>query len=155
MISSTYVIFLKLSQDFQFLNAHLIVMAAVYKFRKFYAILYTWRRYSSIFLVYWFVMGAKESRRLRRDLESLKRNDPTLKFLDCENIDIGSDGISALARALRNNTNLRKLKLGHCNIRQDGLNYLVKSLCEDRLVTSRLRKLELVSIKELESNLTS
>ena len=90
-------------------------------------------------------MGAKETKQLRRDFENLKRNDPTLRSLDCEGIQLGSEGASKLARALRSNTNLRRLLLGRCNIGPEGLHDLVRSLCEDRLVTSKLRKLELVS----------
>lgn len=90
-------------------------------------------------------MGAKESKQLRRDLESLKRNDPTLRTLDYEGVQLGNEGAIALARALRSNTNLRKLLLGHCNIGPDGLRSMVRCLCEDRLIPSRLRKLELVS----------
>ena len=91
-------------------------------------------------------MGAKETKQLRRDFENLKRNDPTLRSLDYEGFQLGSEGASALGRALRSNTNLRKLLLGGCNIGPEGLHDLVRSLCEDRLVTSKLRKLELVSV---------
>lgn len=90
-------------------------------------------------------MGAKEGKQLRRDFESLKRNDPTLRSLDYEGIQLGSEGAGALARALRSNTNLRRLLLGRCNIGPEGLHNLVRCLCEDRLMPSRLRKLELVS----------
>lgn len=90
-------------------------------------------------------MGAKEGKQLRRDFESLKRNDPTLRSLDYEGIQLGSEGAGALARALRSNTNLRRLLLGGCNIGPEGLHNLVRCLCEDRLMPSRLRKLELVS----------
>lgn len=91
-------------------------------------------------------MGAKEAKQLRRDFENLKRNDPTLRTLNYESIQLGSEGASALAKALKSNTNLRRLFLGHCNIGAEGLHNLVRSLCEDRLVPSRLRKLELVRI---------
>lgn len=90
-------------------------------------------------------MGAREAKQLRKDFESLKKNDPTLRSLDYGSIQLGSDGASALARSLRGNTNLRRLLLGHCNVGPEGLHDLVRSLCEDRLVPSRLRKLELVS----------
>lgn len=90
-------------------------------------------------------MGAKEAKQLRRDLECLKKNDPSLRSLDYEGVQLGSEGAGALARALRSNTNLRRLALGRCNVGVEGLHHLVRSLCEDRLVPSRLRKLELVS----------
>lgn len=90
-------------------------------------------------------MGAKEAKQLRRDFEGLKRNDPTLRSVNYEGIQLGSEGASALARALRSNTNLRRLLLGHCNIGPEGLHNLVRCLCDDRLIPSRLRKLELVS----------
>ena len=90
-------------------------------------------------------MGAKETKQLRRDSENLKRNDPTLRSLDYEGIQLGDSGASALGLALRGNTHLRKLLLGRCNIGPEGLHNLVRCLCEDRLVPSRLRKLELVS----------
>ena len=95
-----------------------------------------------------FIMGAKETKQLRRDFEDLKRNDPTLRSLDYEDIQIGNEGASALAKSLRNNTNLRRLKLGHCNVDSEGLHHVVRALCENRLVPSRLRKLELVSKNE-------
>lgn len=90
-------------------------------------------------------MGAKETKQLRRDFENLKKNDPTLRSLDYSGIQLGNEGASKLAKALRTNTNLRKLLLGRCGIGPEGLHDLVRSLCEDRLVVSRLRKLELVS----------
>ena len=94
-------------------------------------------------------MGAKEAKQMRRDLESLKRNDPTLRSLDYEGVQLGNEGASTLARALRTNTNLRKLLLGRCGIGAEGLHNLVRYLCEDRLIPSRLRKLELVSVLAL------
>lgn len=90
-------------------------------------------------------MGAKAAKELHRDLESLKRNDPSLRSLDYEGIQLGNEGANSLARALRSNTNLRRLLLGHCNIGPEGLHNIVRCLCEDRLIPSRLRKLELVS----------
>lgn len=90
-------------------------------------------------------MGAKETKQLRKDLENVKGNDPTLRSLDYGGTQLGSVGANALARALRSNTNLRRLLLGNCNIGPEGLHNLVRCLCEDRLVPSRLRKLELVS----------
>lgn len=90
-------------------------------------------------------MGAKETKQLRRDFESIKYNDPTLRSLDYEGTQLGNDGARSLALALRSNTNLRKLLLGRCNIGPEGLHNLVRCLCEDRLIPSRLRKLELVS----------
>ncbi len=91
-------------------------------------------------------MGAKETKQLRRDFENLKRNDPTLRSLNYDNIELGNEGCRLLARAVKTNTILRRLQLGHCNIGPEGLHDLVRSLCEDRLMSSRLRKLELVSI---------
>ena len=90
-------------------------------------------------------MGAAEARQFRRDLGGLKRNEPGLKTLDYEGIPLGNEGAGALAKALRSNTNLKRLSLGHCNIGPEGLHNLARSLCEDRLVPARLRKLELVS----------
>lgn len=92
-------------------------------------------------------MGAAESKQLRRDFENLKRNDPTLRSLDYEKIHLGNEGATTLANALSSNTNLKKLHLGRCHIGPEGLHSLVRSLCEDRLVPSKLRKLELVSLE--------
>lgn len=103
------------------------------------------KRKSVYYTGYLATMGAKEAKQLRKDFENLKRNDPTLRSLDYEGIHLGNEGATALSRALKNNTNLRRLLLGRCNIGPEGLRNLVRALCEDRLVSSRLRKLELVS----------
>ncbi len=90
-------------------------------------------------------MGAAETKRLRADVERLRRNSPTLKDLNYEGIQLGNEGANVLAGGLRTNTNLRRIQLGGCGIGPDGLHIFVRSLCEDRLIPSRLRKLELVT----------
>ena len=89
-------------------------------------------------------MGAAEAKRFRADVDGLRHNHPTLKELNYENRQLGNDGANILAGGLRTNTNLRRIRLGGCGIGPEGLHIFIRSLCEDRLVPSRLRKLELV-----------
>jgi len=89
-------------------------------------------------------MGAAETKRLRADVEGLRHNNPNLRELNYEGTQLGNDGANILAGGLRTNTNLRRIRLGECGIGPEGLHIFVRALCEDRLVPSRLRKLELV-----------
>ena len=90
-------------------------------------------------------MGAYGSKQLLADLESLRRNDPTLVRLNYENSQLGDDAGRELAKVLAGNHVLRRLRLGGCNLTASGLHNICRSLCENRIVPTHIRKLELVS----------
>lgn len=92
-------------------------------------------------------MGAYGSRQFREHLEALKSNDPGLYALSLEQVPLGDEGARLLSRALHGNRVLRRLCLGHCGISSIGLQSLASALCDGRSVPSRLRRLELVSLK--------
>ena len=92
-------------------------------------------------------MGAYGSRQFREHLEALKGNDPGLYALSLEQVPLGDEGARLLARALHGNRVLRRLCLGHCGISSIGLQSLASALCDGRSVPSRLRRLELVSMR--------
>lgn len=89
-------------------------------------------------------MGAQGSKQLLADLEKLRRNDPATTSLSYDSSQLGDDGAKVLARALSSNHVLRRLQLGGCNLSAVGLLAVSRSLCEDRIVPSRIRKLDLV-----------
>lgn len=91
-------------------------------------------------------MGAYGSKQLLEDLERLRSNDPTLTALNYECSSLGDDAAKQLAKALMNNHTLRKLALAGCDLTATGLYSICRSLCVDRAVPARIRKLELVSL---------
>ena len=90
-------------------------------------------------------MGAYGSKRFRADLDSLRRNDPTLTVLDYESTSLGDEGARALADALRGNETLRRLKVGQCGLSALGLQRICRALCDTSLAPCHLRRLDLVS----------
>ena len=89
-------------------------------------------------------MGAYGSKRFKADLESLRRNDPTLTVLNYEEAAIGDEGARALAEALRGNKTLKRLRLGQCGLSALGLQRICRALCDTSLIPCHLRRLDLV-----------
>ena len=89
-------------------------------------------------------MGAYGSKRFKADLESLRRNDPTLTVLNYEEAPIGDEGARALAEALRGNKTLKRLRLGQCGLSALGLQRICRALCDTSLNPCHLRRLDLV-----------
>ncbi len=90
-------------------------------------------------------MGAYGSKQLLEDMERLHSNDPTLTALNYEHSGLGDDAAKQLAKALVGNHVLRRLRLGGCNLTSSGIHSVCRSLCDNRVVPARIRKLELVS----------
>ncbi len=91
-------------------------------------------------------MGAYGSKQLLEDLERLRSNDPTLTSLNYEHSGLGDDAAKQLAKALVGNHTVRRLRLGGCNLTSSGIHSVCRSLCDNRMVSARIRKLELVSL---------
>ena len=89
-------------------------------------------------------MGAYGSKRFKADLESLRKNDPTLTVLNYEEAAIGDEGARALAEALRGNKTLKRLRLGQCGLSALGLQRICRALCDTSLTPCHLRRLDLV-----------
>ena len=89
-------------------------------------------------------MGAYGSKRFKAELESLRRNDPTLAVLDYESAGLGDEGARALAEALRGNATLRRLRLGQSGLSALGLQRICRALCDTSIAPCHLRRLDLV-----------
>ena len=89
-------------------------------------------------------MGAYGSKRFKAELESLRRNDPTLTVLDYESAGLGDEGARALAEALRGNETLRRLRLGQSGLSALGLQRICRALCDTSIAPCHLRRLDLV-----------
>lgn len=89
-------------------------------------------------------MGAYSSKRFKADLESLRRNDPTLVVLNYEQTSLGDEGARALAEALRGNKTLKRLRLGQSGLSALGLQRLCRALCDTTVTPCHLRRLDLV-----------
>lgn len=90
------------------------------------------------------IMGAYTSKRFKADLESLRRNDPTLVVLNYEQTSLGDEGARALAEALRGNKTLKRLRLGQSGLSALGLQRLCRALCDTTVTPCHLRRLDLV-----------
>ncbi|CAI8037879.1 NLR family CARD domain-containing protein 3 [Geodia barretti] len=90
-------------------------------------------------------MGAYGSKRFKAELESLRRNDPTLTVLDYESAGLGDEGARALAEALRGNETLRRLRLGQSGLSALGLQRICRALCDTSIAPCHLRRLDLSS----------
>jgi hypothetical protein len=90
-------------------------------------------------------MGAYGSKRFKAELESLRRNDPTLTVLNYESAGLGDEGARALAEALRGNETLRRLRLGQSGLSALGLQRICRALCDTSIAPCHLRRLDLSS----------
>lgn len=90
-------------------------------------------------------MGANGSKRFGADLESLRKNDPTLTVLNYEQTGLGDEGARALAEALRGNRTLKRLRLGQSGLSALGLQRICRALCDTTVTPCHLRRLDLVN----------